>query len=154
MRAEFVVMMITVVTIMMVIQHIVKIPFWVSVAINISLHNAMTIFHVFPWRGVQSHPLITQHHHFLVVFAVFPPLMTELPRCFHPQRSQQWSWSHYQGHPGGPPFHIYLHHRLPAPPQQQRSEVRATVPLLLLSLEWFDRHLSSKAWMPCFDSSD
>lgn len=56
---------------------------------------------------------------------LFP--LPELPGSSHPQTSKQWPWSHFQGDPGGPPFHIHLHHRLPAPPQPQCSQVRSTV---------------------------
>lgn len=80
----------------------------------------------------------------LIFSAVFPSVMTDFPRCFHPQRSQQWSRSHFQGDTGGKPFHLHLHHRLHAPPKQKRSQVGCTVlPSELLSLKWFDRHSSS-----------
>lgn len=63
--------------------------------------------------------------------SVFPPLVTDLPRCFHPQTSQQWSWSHFQSHTGSTAFHIHLHYRLLAAPEQKYSQVRNTEQLPL-----------------------
>lgn len=56
----------------------------------------------------------------------FPPVVAGLPRCFHPQTSQQRSRSHFQSDTGGSAFHLHLHYRLPASPEQKCSQVRNT----------------------------
>lgn len=83
--------------------------------IIICLHNALVITVVCIFKEEYATP-------------TFPnSLLTELTGCFHSQTSQQWSGSYCQGHPRSQPFHIYLHHWLPAPHRQKHQQVRANM---------------------------
>lgn len=71
--------------------------------------------------------------------------MTDLPRYFHPQTSQQRSRCHFQSHTGSAAFHIHLHYRLPASHEQKCSHVRDTEQLPLTAP--FDSALVYLIWL-------